>query len=211
MISNGGRRVTTPKTLEVFDPRRSAEVASELLARTAAPHALIGRLAVWAYVPVAEQQMTKDIDFAVPAARIADLEAAARSTGLEVRPLRIGGIAARSAEGVRIDFIHRAADGVAPLFEDAIAGAPASGVDVTIGSVRIAVVGIEHLLAMKLVSGEPKDDQDARTLLRRPDLDYPRARALVARFLGPVVAGRLDAVARDVGRPEVAPRGEYES
>ena len=40
---------------DVFDPRRSAELARDILARTSTEHALIGRLALWAHLPVREQ------------------------------------------------------------------------------------------------------------------------------------------------------------
>jgi hypothetical protein len=58
---------------------------------------------------------------------------------------------------------------------------------------------------MKSVSGEPKDDTDVRRILRLEVLDYRAARAIVEEHLGFATANRLDAMARDAGRPEVPP------
>jgi hypothetical protein len=57
---------------------------------------------------------------------------------------------------------------------------------------------------MKLVSGEPKDEIDVRRLLQRQELRYQDARAIVEQPLGAASANRLDALAREAGRPEVA-------
>jgi hypothetical protein len=40
---------------------------------------------------------------------------------------------------------------------------------------------VGFLLAMKLVSGEPKDEIDARRILQRQELQYVEARAIVER------------------------------
>jgi hypothetical protein len=58
---------------------------------------------------------------------------------------------------------------------------------------------------MKLVSGEPEDDVDVRRILQREELRYETARRIVGSHLGAASANRLDAMAREVGRPE-APR-----
>ena len=65
------------------------------------------------------------------------------------------------------------------------------------------------MLAMKLVSGEPNDEIDVRRLLQRAELRYGEARAIVERHLGAARANRLDALAREAGRPEVAPSRLY--
>jgi hypothetical protein len=57
---------------------------------------------------------------------------------------------------------------------------------------------------MTLVSGEPKDEIDARRILQREELGYTHARSIVERHLGVASANRLDALAREGGRPEVA-------
>jgi hypothetical protein len=68
----------------------------------------------------------------------------------------------------------------------------------------VSLVSLEFLLAMKLVSGEPKDEIDARRLLEREELRYEDARTIVDRHLGAASANRLDVLAREAGRPEVA-------
>lgn len=59
---------------------------------------------------------------------------------------------------------------------------------------------------MKMASGEPKDDADVRRILQLQQLDYKRARALVDEHMGFATANRLDAMAREAGRPEVKRR-----
>lgn len=54
-------RIVTP-----FDPEPAAKLAKELLDTVNAPFAVIGRIAVWAYLPPEAQEFTKDIDIAVP-------------------------------------------------------------------------------------------------------------------------------------------------
>jgi hypothetical protein len=211
MISSGGERGGPVRVLVPFDPRPSAKLAQELINEAGVSCAVAGRLALWTYQKEHEQQLTKDLDLAVPLEEIGRLEQVARARGYDVQPLRIGGFAIRASEGLRIDFIDRRLHGVAPLYRDAVRAAKERKATVTIGDVTLPVVSPEYLLAMKLVSGEPKDDQDVRSLLRMGTLDYARARGIAAQFLGPLVADRLDALARDVGRPEVPPRGEYDS
>lgn len=60
---------------------------------------------------------------------------------------------------------------------------------------------------MKLVSGEPKDDLDAKSLLMVEGLHYDALRPLVKRHLGPATANRLDVFAREVGI--LPPKGSY--
>ena len=68
----------------------------------------------------------------------------------------------------------------------------------------MSLASLEFLLAMKLVSGEPKDDIDARRILQREELQYIIARQIVESHLGAASANRLDALARETGRPEVS-------
>jgi hypothetical protein len=186
--------------VEAFDPAPSVAAAQEALDALGVPYALIGGLALDAWgIPRA----TKDADIAVPVG-VAE-RAAERLQGddVETRALRIGGVGLRdAARGLRIDFIDRRID-FGRLFAEAIDEARSSGRRVQVGARRVPLVALEHLLAMKLVSGEPKDDIDARRLLQLERLDYARAREIVARHLGPASANRLDALAREAGRPEV--------
>jgi hypothetical protein len=72
-----------------------------------------------------------------------------------------------------------------------------------VGEREVSLVSLEYLVAMKLVSGEPKDEIDVRRLLQRQELRYQDARAIVEQHLGAASANRLDALAREAGRPEV--------
>ncbi len=67
------------------------------------------------------------------------------------------------------------------------------------------VVSSEHLIAMKMVSGEPKDDQDVKYLLTVKTTDYDKVKAVVEKYLGGYVADRLDVFARGLGI--LPPRG----
>src|SRR5437867_8001834 len=60
--------------LPTFDPKPAARIAASILKRAKAPHALIGRLAMWAYLPPEHQEFTKDLGVAVPAEFIAAVE-----------------------------------------------------------------------------------------------------------------------------------------
>ncbi len=73
------------------------------------------------------------------------------------------------------------------------------------------VVPVQYLVAMKMVSGEPKDDRDAKRLLEHVKLNYAATRRIVRKHLGPATADRLDVFAREAGRPEVPRRRKYES
>ena len=186
--------------IQPFDPSPSVTAAAAAIEQQGAGFALIGGLALEAWgIPRA----TKDADFAVPVG-IAELAAEAlRAPTTEIRPLRIGGVGIRdSKRGLRIDLVDRRFH-FAALFRDAIREANESGRKARVGNHDVTLVSLEFLLAMKLVSGEPKDDIDARRILQREELQYATARTIVESHLGAASANRLDALAREVGRPEV--------
>ena len=195
--------------LPSFDPKPVARVAAQILKRAKAPHALIGRLAMWAYLPPDQQEFTKDLDVAVPAEFIAAVESEVKTRRLKHLNLSIGGIGVRDGN-TQLDFIDRRLN-YAALFREAVTAAERTGRTVTIGRVRMPLVPVEYLVAMKMVSGEPKDDRDAKRLLEYADLNYSAARKIVYRHLGPATADRLDVFAREAGRPEVPRRRKYES
>ncbi|MCC7380885.1 MAG: hypothetical protein IT384_03595 [Deltaproteobacteria bacterium] len=189
-----------------FDPRGSILAAAAALDAIGQPFALIGGLALDAWgIPRA----TKDADLAVPVG--AAEPAAERISGpnTEVRPLRIGGVGLREpARDLRIDLIDRRFH-FAPLFAEAIQEAKDANRRARVGEREIPLVSLEHLLAMKLVSGSPKDDIDARRIVGLERLVYARARSIVERHLGAASANRLDELAREAGRPELPPRRLY--
>jgi hypothetical protein len=197
------------ESLPHFDPRPAARVAASILRKVGAPHAIIGRVAMWTYLPPEHQEFTKDVDFAVPAEFIAAIEAEVRRRKLGYRQLQIGDIGVRDGD-VRLDFIDRRLHHAA-LFREAIDAARRSARVVSVGRVKLPLVPVEYLVAMKMVSGEPKDDGDVKRLLEHVKMNYRDARKIVARHLGSVTADRLDVFAREAGRPEVPRRRKYES
>ncbi|MBF0239601.1 MAG: hypothetical protein HQM12_18020 [SAR324 cluster bacterium] len=186
---------TISKTFQVFDPNPSLRFALELLLQSGiSGFALIGKLAMWVYLDDESQhEYTKDVDFAIKTGEISKLEQEISRRNLHCQNLQIGGIGIRET-GLSIDFIDRRLHGVAPLFADAIESAV---MRVTVDEQSIPVVSLEHLVAMKIVSGEPKDDHDLRKLIALQALNYPLARKIVDTYLGPIVAERLDVFARE--------------
>lgn len=195
-------------SISPFDPSASVRAAVAALSATGAPFALIGGLALEAW---GIARATKDADFAVPvgcAEKAAD-ELAAEN--VERRRLRIGGVAVRDdARNLRIDFIDRRVH-LAELFRQAIEEASAARRVTAVRELEVPLVSLEHLLAMKMASGEPKDDADVRRILRLEELDYGKARTIVDEHLGFATANRLDTMARDAGRPEVPARRLYKN
>jgi hypothetical protein len=192
-------------SLPSFDPKPSARWAVEVLAEVGMPYALIGKVAMWALLPVEAQEFTKEVDFAVPRRAAEPLRAAIANRGFAARDLPIGGLAVRS-EDLRVDFIDRREGGFDSLYEEAIAEAERSGPRADVGGASVPVVTAEHLLAMKVVAAEDRDQADAVRLLKAlPGLDLGRARAIVLRHGGPVGANLLDALGRRAGRPDARP------
>jgi hypothetical protein len=187
--------------VQPFDPGPSVAVAAAALRQIGADFALIGGLALDAWgIPRA----TKDVDFAVPVGVAEQAADAMRGPSSEIRPLRIGGVGVRDrVRAVRVDLVDRRFH-FAPLFQEAIQEARQSGRKARVSGHDVGLISLEFLLAMKLVSGEPKDEIDARRILQREVLDYRHTREIVARHLGAASANRLDALGREVGRPEVA-------
>ena len=187
--------------VQPFDPGPSVAAGAAALQETGSDFALIGGLALEAWgIPRA----TKDADFAVPVGAAEKAAEVLRGPATEVRPLRIGGVGLRDSQrGLRIDLVDRRFH-FAPLFHEAIQDARTSGRKARVAGHEVSLASLEFLLAMKLVSGEPKDEIDARRILQREALGYRVARDIVERHLGAASANRLDALARDAGRPEVA-------
>jgi hypothetical protein len=187
--------------VQPFDPGPSVRAAAVALEQLGAEFVLIGGIALDAWgIPRA----TKDVDFAVLVGVAEKAAELLREPATEIRPLRIGGIGIRDVQrGLRIDLVDRRFH-FAGLFRDAIREALESGRKARVGEREISLVSLEYLVAMKLVSGEPKDEIDVRRLLQRQELRYQDARAIVERHLGAASANRLDALGREAGRPEVA-------
>jgi hypothetical protein len=201
---SGGKEKPPPTVVgevQPFDPGPSVAAAAAALERQGADFALIGGLALDAWgIPRA----TKDADFAVPVGIAENAAESLRGPATEVRPLRIGGVGVRDhVRGLRVDLVDRRFH-FAALFRDAIHEAVESGRKARVAGHDVNLVSLEFLLAMKLVSGEPKDEIDARRILERQELRYSDARRIIEQHLGAASANRLDALAREAGRPEVA-------
>ena len=201
MTTGQRRRLPVAK----FDPRPSAEFAATLLRDAGIPHALIGRVAVWSWLPTDQHGYTKDLDIAVPESSMPRLVRLLARRKVRTQPLRIGGLSVER-RGVRVDFIDRRVDGFGPLFEEAVAVARKAGNVADIDGIKLPVVPPEYLIAMKMIPATDKDEEDVLRLLRaRRSLDYAVARKLVRKHGGAMTANRLDELARRAGRPD-APR-----
>lgn len=190
-----------PLVIEAFDPAPSLAAAAEIFAAAGVPFALAGRLAVWTWVPEDQQEFTKDVDFAVRAVDMPAIEAALIAAGYELLPLPIGGVAIRSG-ATRVDFIDRRVE-FAGLFTAAVEAAQAGSATTTADGRIFPVVPPEFVIAMKLATGDPRDERDVERLLNA-GTDYDLARATVRTHLGPAVANRLDHIGARVGRAEAA-------
>jgi len=159
---------------------------------------------MWVYLEDESQhEFTKDVDFAVFLNQSDIIEKQTSAQGLNYNHLHIGGIGIRE-KGINIDFIDRRLNGIDHLFGEAIENA--SG-EVYVDKNKIPVVSLDYLIAMKMVSGEPKDDNDLKKLLCLEKVNYKKSRSIVEKYLGPITAERLDVFAREVG---VLPkRGAY--
>lgn len=101
-------------------------------------------------------------------------------------PLSFGGYVTMTPYGFPVDVILRA-DDFRTLYEDAVRTAR------WMSNVPIRVVKPEHLAAMKMAAGRPKDDLDLIFLLGRMDpAARARTRRVVRRFLGPYGAKDLE-------------------
>ncbi len=196
---------TIPAELPHFDPRPSAAFGYDVLTEVGQPFALIGKVAIWTHQPPDAQEFTKDVDFAVPTAAIEPIRAALHRRGVPVRELSIGGLAVREGD-VRVDFIDRREGGLAPLYLEAITDAARRGSLAAAGDGAVPVATAEYLVALKVVTGEDKDEVDAVKLMRTlPDLDLSRTRSVIMQHGGPAGANRLDALARRAGRADARP------
>ena len=172
-----------------FDPNPSLKAALDFLKETGIQNfALIARIATWVFLPTDRQQFTKDVDLVVLKKDSAKIEETLKQKGLKIHILPIGGVAVRESDLI-VDFIDRRLDGLDLLFREAIENARK---DVEIFGEIVPVVSLPYLITMKLVSGETKDDQDAKSLLMIEGIKYDDLRSLVKRHLGAGTANRLD-------------------
>ena len=208
MAERGRYRRIERRSFLTTDPMASLEAGVRLATEARVPFALIGRLAVWFYVPPEGQQLTKDADLAVPYGYVDRVVAVARAKGYKVHALRIGGYGV-SAPGMVVDFVDRHPE-LAQLFSDAVAAAKSRRLRVKVGKASVPVVPIHFLIAMKLVTHELKDERDVQELLRLvAPARYKALRKLVRGYLGYAGATYLDFVARSIGHPGPGMKTRY--
>jgi hypothetical protein len=146
--------------VQPFDPLPSVSAAADVLAGQGVNFALIGGLSLEAW---GMPRATKGVHFAVPVGAAERAAAALRGPATDVRPLRSGGVGVRdSKRGLRVDLVDRRFHFEA-LFTEAIEEAVRSGRKARAAGRVVPLVSLECLLAMKLVSGEPRDDVDVRS------------------------------------------------
>ena len=186
---------TKSKQFKTFDPNPSLKYALQLFEEAGiSDFSLIGKLAMWVHLEDESQhQYTKDVDFAILLNDNSKLEEVVSKKCKSYKYLQIGGIGIRE-QGINIDFIDRRLHGVQSLFSDAISN---SSTEVVVDQYTIPVVSLEYLIAMKIVSGEPKDDSDLKILLTLKNFSYEKTREIVEKYLGPITTERLDVFARD--------------
>jgi len=198
-----------------FDPKPSLRFAARALKETGARGALAGRVAVWFWLDdESEHEFTKDVDLAVIRDDMPKVRAWLAASAGRTTELSIGGVNSRHPEtGVNVDFIDRTQRGdFSALFAAAVRAARRKGAKAVPvpGRGRVPVVPAEHLVAMKILTGEYRDRRDVeRLILRIPDLDLVKTRRLVKQHLGPVGRNLLEVILREVGHPQAERASRY--
>jgi hypothetical protein len=162
---------------------------------------MIGRIAVWAWLAnPSEHEFTKDLDIAVSRAALRKIRDWLQAHGYKTHELRIGGVNVADRT-VNVDFIERSQDGdLSALFADAVKQAVRRGLVVdTESGEKLPIAPPEYIVAMKLATGELKDERDARRILESVPLEMARVRALVAKHLGVGAKNRLEVILRELG------------
>ena len=201
-----------PGKIGTFDPLPSAKFAARALGESGTQGALIGRLAVWAWLDdESEHAYTKDLDIAITAESSPKVfHWLNEDDTLEVQSLPIGGANARDTQlQINVDFIHRQGDlgDLSGLFGASVQAALESGLVWDFDEGQLPIVPPEHLVLMKVATGERKDEQDAARLLAHvEDLDVELMRRLARDLLGPGVIGRLEVLLREAHHPHAHPR-----
>ncbi len=199
------------KTLPKFDPVPSAKFACEVLSELKIDGILIGRLAVWMYLPdTSDHAYTKDFDVAVSKESRLEIAKYLTRKGYEVQELMIGGFNVKiDEENVNVDFTDRCSEemgNLSDLFGDAVFQAHET---VRIEDTELKIVSAEHLVAMKLATTEKKDEEDAKKLLKDNKADISKLRMITRRFLGNVGVVCLERILQEIGHKEAHQRRKY--
>ncbi|MEW5847833.1 MAG: hypothetical protein AB2A00_03425 [Myxococcota bacterium] len=200
------------RRIKPFDPAPSGRLARDLLKKARVPAAVVGRLAVWHWIPDESQHaFTKDLDLAVSRAGMIRVREVISGLDLTTSELPIGGVNVSKAQPViNVDFIDRASSewgDLSGLFTEAVQEAQRNDELLEVAPhVAFHVVSPEHLTVMKLATGMRKDEEDAVRLLEHvPDLDIGRVREIVRQHLDATWRGRLEQLLRDAGHRAARP------
>lgn len=201
---------TNGLVLAAFDPKESAVFAKKVLSDLKIKCVLIGRLAVWYWLPdPAGHAYTKDLDTAIKKGDRQKVIKHLENLKYDIRELMIGGINVYSAtDNINVDFIDRYSvdeGDLSNLFEEAIDSATER---INIGDTEFYIISPEHLIAMKISTFERKDEDDAKNLLEYDFVDIKKLREIVDRNIAPTRV-KLEQILRDVGHPMAHRRQKY--
>ncbi len=200
-----------------FDVNASSRFAANLLGELEISGAVIGRFAVWAWVPAHKQHlMTKDLDLAVASTDVPKIRTFLESRGMLNRELTIGGVNARhEGAGVNVDFIDRSNrewGDYSLLYAAAIQAAYDEGMYYDFGDVSLPMVPPEYIVLMKIATAERDDERDARNLLlsQTAEIDADDVRAILYR-VAPFLRPTFERVLRETGHPQALPPPDSQS
>ncbi len=204
------RRKTNGLELPTFDPKESAVFAAKVLSDLKIKCVLIGRLAVWYWLPdPAGHAYTKDLDTAIKKADRQKVINHLSNLKYDIRELMIGGINVHSeTDNINVDFIDRYSvneGDLSKLFEEAIDSATER---INIGGTELYVISPEHLAAMKISTFERKDEDDVKNLLEYDFVDIKKLRGIVDRNIAPTRV-KLEQILREAGHPMAHRRKKY--
>jgi hypothetical protein len=196
--------------LPTFNPKESAVFTAKVLNDLKIKCVLIGRLAVWYWIPdPANHAYTKDLDAAIKKADRQKIIKHLIDLKFNVRELMIGGINVQDeTDNINVDFIDRYSvdeGDLSKLFEEAIDSATEI---INIGGAELYVISAEHLIAMKISTFERKDEEDVKNLLEYDFVDIKRLREIVDRNISPIRV-KLEQMLREVGHPMAHRRKKY--
>ncbi|HEC61338.1 MAG TPA: hypothetical protein ENI27_03690 [bacterium] len=184
-----------------FDPADALKETVALLEEANIDYALVGCLAVWAYVPPGGKRLTDDIDFAVSLKDLEPLLGLLEQHGYLFEPLPAGGFRTEVL-GIVVDFIYGGSY-LADLFSSAVGSAKV--IDYGDG-IEVFVTNLDHLITMKVAAGGEQDEFDLRHLLKLIDTNrYKRLRSFVLNHTGYIGMMVLDRMARSISHPGVGP------
>jgi len=211
MVSGDKRRRKPQRAQPTgFDEDASSRFAARVLHETGVPGAVVGRYAIWAWVPLQRQAMTKDLDLAVAVQNTPFVRAFLERASLLNRVLTIGGVNARhEATGVNVDFIDRSNrewGDLSALYAEAIAAAYETGLVYSFHDVTLPLAPPEYIVVMKLATQEHDDEKDAKSLLMSDEaqVGIDIVRDIVTRHV-PLLRATLERVLREIGHPLAVP------